>query len=472
MTTPQTPRQAAAAALEQRLNEQAATVAVLGLGYVGLPLLHAVAQAGFHALGIDRDPTKIERLRAGENYLPHLGDDLARRLGAGPRVTLTTDRAQLAHADAILICVPTPLDHRRTPDLTAVEAAARDVYTHAVAEQPHRPRLVVLESTTYPGTTRGVVMPLASGNAPAKGPARAADLPQHHNAHALFAAFSPEREDPGRRDITTRRIPKLVAGLDEHAHRLALALYRHLVDTPVPVATVEEAEAAKLVENVYRSVNIALVNELKTLFTTMGIDVWRVLDAAETKPFGFHRFNPGPGFGGHCVPIDPFYLSWCARAFNAESRFIELAGEINHAMPAWVVDRCAHALRSNDGPALREASLLILGLAYKKNVGDVRESPSFELIELLKQQGARVAYHDPFVPRTWAGRRHDVDMTSVDWSAQTLAAHDAVLIATDHDWYDWDFVLEHARLIVDTRNAAEHAGPGARQRFAHKVVKA
>ncbi|MBL0927622.1 MAG: nucleotide sugar dehydrogenase [Phycisphaerales bacterium] len=405
----------------------------MGLGYVGLPLLAAVASAGFPAIGVDSDPAKIERLRRGETYLPHLGERLARGLAENPRVTLSADRAALGPADAVLICVPTPLDARREPDLSAVEGAARDV---AARRDPARPLLVCLESTTYPGTTRDVVAPLLDAAADPR----------------LFLAFSPEREDPGNRRFTTRSIPKLVGGLDRAGGDLAERLYAAVVERVVRCPSAEVAEAAKCVENVYRSVNIALVNELKIALAAMGLDVWEVLEAAATKPFGFQRFDPGPGFGGHCVPIDPFYLSWRAERAGVRTRFIELAGEVNHAMPGYVVGVCERALASR-GKRTRGARVLVLGLAYKRDIADVRESPSFELIALLRSLGAEVSYHDPHVPRTHAGRRHDLRMQSVAWSAEELSRHDLVLIATDHSWYDWDAVARHAGLIVDTRNA-------------------
>lgn len=415
-------------------------VGVVGLGYVGLPLLHAVKRSGLPALGLDHDPDKIVRLRRGENYLPHLGDAMARELSSDPTVKLSSDAGELRCCDAVLICVPTPIDEAHDPDLSAVERAARDIRDHALLAEPGRPRLVVLESTTYPGTTRELVGSiLCPGGVDPPG------------APALLA-FSPEREDPGNPSYTTRTIPKLVGGVTPDALAVACRLYGRIVDQVVPVSSAEVAEAAKLVENVYRAVNIALVNELKVALDAMGLDIWEVLDAAATKPFGYQRFNPGPGFGGHCVPVDPFYLSWKARRVGAETAFIELAGLVNRAMPGFVVSKCEQALAAA-GKKLPGARVLVLGLAYKPNIGDVRESPSFELIELLREHGAEVSYHDPYVPRTWRGRRHDLHLESVAWSDETLAEQDLVLVATDHAWYDWAFVARHAGLIVDTRNA-------------------
>lgn len=438
--------------LAQRIDARSATVAVIGLGYVGLPLLDAVVSAGFTAMGIDRDPEKIAALHRGETYLPHLGADLPARVAASGRARFTADRASLRDADVVLICVPTPLDDQRRPDLSAVENAARDIHTHAVAPDPARARLVVLVSTTWPGTTREIVRPLVLGS----------------TTHAPIAmAFSPEREDPGRATHTTRTLPRLIGGVDDASRDLAMRFFSLVVDAPIACPSAEVAEAAKLLENIYRAVNIALVNEMKTVLDAMGIDVWEVIAAAATKPFGFHRFDPGPGFGGHCVPIDPFYLSDRARHFGVESRFIELAGEVNRAMPARIIEACAAALRDTNTP-LRSATVLVLGLAYKKNIADVRESPAAELIELLREAGASVSYHDPHIPRTHAGRHHDLKMESIAWSPEALKSCDLVLIATDHDWYDWNYLGAHARLIVDTRNAMAKAKHPVRAR----VVKA
>lgn len=432
------------------IDRREARVAVIGLGYVGLPLLDAVASAGFVAVGLDHDPEKIEKLVRGENYLPHLGAEMAPRLAGNARVTLTPDERELSGADIILICVPTPLDEKREPDLSAVDRATGAI-ARAMGDGAERARLVVLESTTYPGTTRECI----AGRLAGKGA-------------SVFVAFSPEREDPGNPVHTTRTIPKLVGGIDEGSTALAVRFYGAVVDRVVTCRNAEVAEAAKLVENVYRSVNIALVNDLKVALDAMGIDVWEVLDAAATKPFGFQRFDPGPGYGGHCVPIDPFYLSWRARQHGVESRFVELAGEINRSMPGYVVEKIEGALREGAGKGLGASSVLVLGVAYKPNVADVRESPAFEIIRMLREKGARVSYHDPHVPATWAGRRHDLGMASVAWSGETLGSVDAVVIVTDHEWYDWSFVGEHARLVIDTRNAMSRAGGTVRA----TVVKA
>ncbi|QOJ00043.1 MAG: nucleotide sugar dehydrogenase [Phycisphaeraceae bacterium] len=423
--------------LRQRLQSRDALVAVVGLGYVGLPLLAAFHRAGFRVLGIDTDPAKPDALRRGLNYLPHLGDDLARPFASGQRFEATTDHARLADADAVVVCVPTPLGPHHEPDLSYVTRTARDIGRHA------RPGvLVVLESTSYPGTTRHDLLPALLDASPS---------PRTPGVD-LFVAFSPEREDPGRTTHTTRTIPKLVGGLDDPSRDLAVALYSGPVDTVIPVASAEVAEAAKILENVFRAVNIALVNEVKTILEPMGVDVWEVIDAAATKPFGFMPFYPGPGLGGHCIPIDPYYLAWKAREHHTPARFIELAGEINTAMPARVIDRLARAL-SDRGTPVKDARVLVLGLAYKPDIADVRESPSLELIRLLKDRGARVEYSDPHVPRTHRMRRHDLVMASVPLTPKALADADAVLIATHHSAFDYAAVARHARLVIDTRNA-------------------
>lgn len=436
-----------------RLHSREATIAILGLGYVGLPLLDAVARAGYTAIAIDRDPDKIDSLKAGRSYLPHLSPDLPQRLNDNPRITLTTSRAELRDADAILICVPTPLhDDSHEPDLSALDRAARDIRKHAIDHDPHRPRLVVLESTVYPGATRHRLAPaLAYPDSP------------------ISLAHSPEREDPGNPHHSTRTIPKLLGAIDEPSMRRALALYENIVARVVPCRTAEIAESAKLLENIYRAVNIALVNDLKAVFAAMDIDIWEVLDAAETKPFGFQRFNPGPGFGGHCVPIDPFYLAARAREFNTETPFIELAGRINREMPAIIVHHAQQALLQHARKPLDQASILILGVAYKKNIADLRESPALEIISLLRQRHASVHYHDPHIPTTWPGRRHHFSMKSIHWSADAIASHDLVIVVTDHDWYDWNFLATHARHILDTRNAIRtHTGAD----FLHKLTLA
>ena len=411
-----------------------ATIAVLGLGYVGLPLLRAFWDAGFCVLGFDVDPAKIDMLRKGQSYLKHLGESLVRDMADGPaeRFDVTSDGSELAKADALLICVPTPLGQHLDPDLSYVRHNAE-----LIAQTLRPGQLVVLESTTYPGTTRDIVLP----------PLEATGLTCGTD---FFLAYSPEREDPGRKTHNTQTIPKLVGGIDPVSGELAVALYRHAIKEVIPVSSAEVAEAAKLLENIYRAVNIAMVNEMKTLLTAMDIDVWEVIDAAATKPFGFQAFYPGPGLGGHCIPIDPFYLTWKAKETGQPTRFIELAGQINHTMPAYVVQRAMLAL-NDEGKAIKGAKVLVLGLAYKPDVDDVRESPSFEIIEKLQELGATVDYHDPHVPASHKMRKHDLGMQSIELSPQALAGYDCVLIATHHSAYDWAMVGEHAQLVIDTR---------------------
>ncbi len=420
--------------IDKRIADRSAVVGVIGLGYVGLPLAHAFHDAGFRVLGFDTDRRKIAMLKAGESYLEHLAGDLARELAATGRFEPTEERARLAEPDAILICVPTPLGRHLEPDLSFIESTTDDI---AATLRPGQ--LVVLESTTYPGTTREVMLPRLE----ARGLACGRDF---------FLAFSPEREDPGRTGFTTRSIPKLVGGIEPNSGRVASALYATAIERVIGVSSAEVAESAKLLENIYRAVNIALVNELKVLLTAMGVDVWEVIAAAATKPFGFQPFYPGPGLGGHCIPIDPFYLTWKAREVGLSTKFIELAGEINRAMPEYVVGRLCAALNDR-GKTARGSRILVLGLAYKPDVGDVRESPSLELIELLRDRGAEVDYNDPYVSVTHKMRRYDLQMRSVPLTPDSLARYDCVLVATHHACYDWQLVADHARLIVDTRNA-------------------
>jgi len=429
--------------LEQKISDRTAVVGILGLGYVGLPLMRAFWDAGYPVLGYDVDPNKIKHLRAGENYLKHLGDDLVKSMADGPaeRFHVTSDAADLAKADALIVCVPTPLGKHLDPDLSYVEST-----TQTIAQHLRPGQLVSLESTTYPGTTREVMLPVLE----ATGLKLGTDF---------YLAYSPEREDPGRKSHNTQTIPKLVGGADEVSGKLACALYKDAISEVIPVSTAEIAESAKLLENIYRSVNIALVNEMKTILTPMGIDIWEVVDAAATKPFGFQAFYPGPGLGGHCIPIDPFYLTWKAKEVGQATRFIELAGEVNHAMPNYVIERTILALNSQGKP-VKDSRILVLGLAYKPDVDDVRESPSFELIEGLQELGGKVEYNDPHVPSTHKMRNYDLGMDSVELSAETLKQYDAVLISTHHAAYDWQMVADNAKLIIDTRGATRQVtGP-------------
>ena len=427
--------------LQEKINNNSALIGVIGLGYVGLPLLHAFHAAGFKVLGFDVDQRKIDALARGENYLKHLGAGMVRDMAVTGRFSATTDFARLAEADVIISCVPTPLGTHLEPDLSYVEQTADDI-----ARTLRPGQLIVLESTTYPRTTREIMLPRFE----AKGLKCGKDF---------FLAYSPEREDPGRKDFSTQTIPKLVGGIDPISGDIAFSLYTKAVKQVIQVSNAEVAEAAKLLENIYRAVNIALVNEMKMVLTAMGIDVWEVIRAASTKPFGFQAFYPGPGLGGHCIPIDPFYLTWKAREVGQATRFIELAGEVNRSMPDYVVNRTALALNDR-GKAVKGSRILVLGLAYKPDVDDVRESPSFELIEKLEHFGAIVDYHDPHVPRTHKMRHHDLHMQSITLSPEALKSYDCVLIATHHAAYDWQMIADNSRLIVDTRNATRNVkGP-------------
>ena len=420
--------------LPPKIQNGSAVVGVIGLGYVGLPLLHAFHKAGFRVIGFDVDPEKIQALRRGENYLKHLGTEMASEMVAAGRFDATDDFSRLGEADAIISCVPTPLGSHLEPDLSYVEKTAEDIAKTLRAGQ-----LIVLESTTYPRTTREIMLP--------KFEARGLKCGQD-----FFLAYSPEREDPGRKDFNTQTIPKLVGGIDPASTEVAASLYRKAVKQVIPVSSAEVAESAKLLENIYRAVNIALVNEMKMVLTAMGIDIWEVIAAASSKPFGFQPFYPGPGLGGHCIPIDPFYLTWKAREVGLPTRFIELAGEINRMMPEYVVRRTVLAMNER-GKALKKSRILVLGLAYKPDVDDVRESPSFELIEKLEALGAHVDYNDPHVPATHKMRHHDLHMKSVELSPASLKTYDCVLVATHHQAYDWQMIADNAKLVVDTRGA-------------------
>jgi UDP-N-acetyl-D-glucosamine dehydrogenase len=428
-----------AAGLMARIDARQARVGVIGLGYVGLPLAAAVASAGYPVLGFDIDPAKVAALEAGRSYIRSVGVEALRATG---RFAATAEFDRLGEPDLLLICVPTPLDGQRQPDLSHVEATTR-----AIARRLRPGQLVVLESTTYPGTTAGLMRPILESTGLRCG-------------QDFFLAYSPEREDPGNPDFPTAAIPKVVGGEGEEALALTAAFYGRVVARAVPVSSTAAAEAVKLTENVFRAVNIALANELKVIFDAMGLDVWEVIEAAKTKPFGYMPFYPGPGLGGHCIPIDPFYLSWKAREHGIAARFIELAGEINTLMPRFVVDRLARALESRAGRGLDGARILLLGVAYKRNVEDLRESPSLALIELLRGRGAAVEYHDPHVPEIPRTREHPglAGLRSLPWDADLLPGYDAVLIATDHDGVDYAALAARARLVLDTRNACARAG--------------
>ncbi len=425
---------AAGRVLAQRINSREAVVAIVGLGYVGLPLAGAVHDAGFTVIGLDSDPRKVELLGQGKSYLKHLGPELVDGLVSSGRFHASSDEAELDRADIIILCVPTPLSRNREPDMSFVESSTEMCARHLRAGQ-----MIVLESTTYPGTTRGLCQPLLE-----QGGLRCGS--------DFFLAFSPEREDPGRKDYRTKTIPKLVGGVDAVSTRLAVSLYELAVREVVPVESAEIAETAKLLENIYRAVNIALVNELKPVLRDMDIDIWKVIDAAATKPFGFQPFYPGPGLGGHCIPIDPFYLTWRARSFGHHTKFIELAGEINSAMPKQVVSRAYEGLNQR-GKAVRGARLLVVGVSYKPDVDDTRETPAAPIITQLQEAGAEVDYHDPHVPEFPRKRAYDIRMSSTELTPELLRAVDGVILLVRHSEVNWALIAKEAPLIIDACNA-------------------
>ncbi|NOX59033.1 MAG: nucleotide sugar dehydrogenase [Planctomycetes bacterium] len=434
--------------LIRRIEDRKAVVGIVGMGYVGLPLSRSFCEAGFRVVGFDVDEKKVTQLNAGKSYIKHIPSKFVKDARRKKQFSATTRFASIAKVDAIIICVPTPLTKMREPDMSYVSATC-----DMVAKYLRKGQLVCLESTTYPGTTRELMLPILE----------ATGLKVEKD---FYLAFSPEREDPGRKSHTTTTIPKVVGGYGPKSLAVSEALYAAALETVVPVSSCEVAEAAKILENVYRSVNIALINEMKVLFDKMGINVWEVVDAAATKPFGFQPFYPGPGLGGHCIPIDPFYLTWKAREYGMSTQFIELAGEINTDMPNYVISRVAMALNDAKKP-INGSKILVLGLAYKKDVDDVRESPSIELIELLREQGAKVDYNDPHVPKTHRQREHDLKMKSKPLTAASLRSYDAVLIATDHSAYDYQWIVDHAKLVIDTRNATASCKKGRK-----KIVRA
>jgi UDP-N-acetyl-D-glucosamine dehydrogenase len=419
------------------------SIGVVGLGYVGLPLVRAFVRAGCSVIGFDVDRRKIEKLMAGQSYIQHMESEWLKPAVASKQFLATDDMGQLGQVDNIVICVPTPLNASRDPDLTYIEKTAE-----AISKTLRSGQLVVLESTTYPGTTRDVMKPILDRSGLVCGT-------------DYFLAFSPEREDPGNQKFITNSIPKVVGGMDSPSLARAVALYEQVIDKVVPVASCEVAEAAKILENTYRSVNIAMVNELKLLFMRLGIDIWEVIEAAKTKPFGFQAFYPGPGLGGHCIPIDPFYLTWLARCHEMPTRFIELAGEINSSMPQFVIDRTTDALNSVS-KSIRGSKIGILGIAYKKDIDDPRESPSFKIMELLEARGAILSYSDPHIPHIPSMRSFQVpQLTSEPLTAEYLESLDCVIIATDHTAFDYRLILDKSKLVVDTRNASLSAAKSA-----------
>ena len=421
----------------ERIGSRDIDVGIIGLGYVGLPLVLRFCEEGFRVTGFDIDPAKIDSLNRGVSYIKHISDEaLSRFISSEPPLfKATCDMSQLSNMDVIIICVPTPLNEKREPELKFVRSTAEEISRHL-----RKGQLISLESTTYPGTTEEVLLPLFEGNGLKVG-------------SDFYLVFSPEREDPGRKDFTTRNTPKLLGGMTPACLKIGSAVYSQIVERVVELSSPRVAEMAKLLENIYRCVNIALVNELKILCDRMGIDIWEVIEAAKTKPFGFQSFYPGPGLGGHCIPVDPFYLTWKAREYDFVTKFIELAGEINSNMPYYVVQKVMEALNER-GRALKGSKILVLGIAYKKDVDDLRESPSLEIIRQLQKRGAIVRYNDPFIPVA-VSKRKGFHMESKELTREILSESDCVIITADHSAYDYKWIVDNSRLVVDTRNATK-----------------
>ncbi len=434
--------------LLQKINANNVKVGVVGLGYVGLPLLMEFVEKGFTTMGFDIDTKKVDLLNQGKSYIKHIAQERVKHVRDTKLFEATRDFGRIKEVDCILIAVPTPLTKHREPDMSYIIGTAKNLAPNIRAGQ-----LIVLESSTYPGTTEEVVKPILEESG------LKADVD-------FWVAFSPEREDPNNPNYSTKTIPKVVGANTEYARKLVKAIYEKVIVKTVAVSSSQAAEATKLLENIFRSVNIALVNEMKMILDKMGIDVWEVINAAKTKPFGFMAFYPGPGLGGHCIPIDPFYLTWKAREFEMNTRFIELAGEVNTSMPFWVVSKVMDALNDH-GKSLKGSKVLIMGAAYKKDIDDPRESPSFKLMEILLDKGAEMDYNDPFVPVLPSMRHYDIQRKSVELTPENIAKYDCVLISTDHTQYDWDFIVKHAQLVVDTRNACIDVKEGV-----EKIVKA
>jgi len=418
--------------LIKKLQDKSAIIGIVGLGYVGLPLMLRYVEVGFHVIGFDIDKGKVTTLNSGESYINHISSDRIKQVVDDNMFSAITDFARAREADALIICVPTPLNKHREPDLSFVIETTESLAPHMRGGQ-----VVSLESTTYPGTTDEEIKPIIERSGLIVG-------------KDIFLVYSPEREDPGNPDFYTEKIPKVCGGVTQSCLNVGMALYGQVIEEVVPVSSTRAAEMTKLLENIYRAVNIGLVNELKIVADKMGIDIWEVINAAATKPFGFTPFYPGPGLGGHCIPIDPFYLTWKAREYGIHTRFIELSGEVNTAMPEWVIGKVMDSL-NNAGKPLQGSRVLVLGIAYKKNVDDMRESPSVELMSILKNKGAIVTYSDPYVPRFPRMRRYSFDLDSVELTPEVLQQADCVLIATNHDDFDYEMIKANAKLIVDTR---------------------
>ncbi|MDD5010730.1 MAG: nucleotide sugar dehydrogenase [Phycisphaerae bacterium] len=434
--------------MAKKSSKKVPLVGIVGMGYVGLPLAREFVGRGAKVIGFDINEKNVKKINAGQSPLKHIpSSDITAMVKSG-RFKSTTDMKLMSKPDALIICVPTPLTENREPDMTYIV-----ITCETISKYLRKGQLVVLESTTYPGTTKEVMKPILEKSGLKAG-------------KDFYLAFSPEREDPGNKSFRTATIPKVVGGYDKKSLQIALEIYKYAIDETVPVSSCDVAESAKILENTYRCVNIAMVNELKQLFDRMGIDVWEVIEAAGTKPFGFQKFYPGPGLGGHCIPIDPFYLTWRARQFGMPTKFIELAGEINTAMPHYVVHRTLEAMNERK-KSLKGSKVLVLGLAYKKDIDDVRESPSLELVELLRDKGALVDYNDPYIPETHKQRKYNLKMKSKPLSAAMLKKYDVVVISTDHSCYDYKMIVKNAKLVVDTRNATVNVKTNR-----NKIVKA
>jgi UDP-N-acetyl-D-glucosamine dehydrogenase len=424
-----------------KIKRHEAKIGVIGMGYVGLPLLLEFVKENFPTIGFDIDPTKVKELNAGKSYIKHIPSIKIKEAVDKGKFKATADFSSLKEVDCILVCVPTPLGKHREPDVSYITSTSE-----TIVQFLRKGHLIVLESSTFPGTTEGVMRPILE-----KG-----GLSAHKD---FFLSFSPEREDPNNPDFTTRTIPKVVGANHPYSLELTKTLYDQIILQTVPVSSSEAAEATKLLENIFRSVNIALVNEMKMILDRMEIDVWEVIEAASTKPFGFMPFYPGPGLGGHCIPIDPFYLTWKAREYELSTRFIELAGEVNTFMPYYVVNKVVDALNEHK-KSINSAKILILGLAYKKDIDDLRESPSLKLIEILSDKGALVDYHDPYIPHLRPTRHYNFDRKSIELKPKNLKAYDVVLISTNHSIFDMNFIVENSQLVVDTRNACKQVISG------------
>jgi UDP-N-acetyl-D-glucosamine dehydrogenase len=421
-----------------KIKDRTAVIGIIGLGYVGLPLVIRFGEEGFRTIGFDVDDSKVQRLNSSESYIKHIPSETIKRLRDNNTFNATSDYAKLREVDGILICVPTPLNNTREPDVSYIETTSDEI-----ARYLRKGQLIALESTTYPGTTREILLPKLEKKGLTVG-------------RDFFLVFSPEREDPGNPTYSTKNIPKVVGGITPACTEAGKTLYEQIVDRVIAVSAPEIAEFAKLLENIFRSVNIALVNELKMLADKMGVDIWEVIEAASSKPFGFMPFYPGPGLGGHCIPIDPFYLSWKARELNFNTHFIELAGEVNTAMPEYVVSKIADAL-NQEGKSLKNARILIMGVAYKKDTDDIRESPGVEIIDILKNKGAEVDYHDPHIPAFSGMRRYPhLAMKRVELTEATLKQYDCAVVITNHSVYDYTWIVKNSKLVVDTRNATAH----------------